>query len=480
VTIGETLAEARRRAGLTVSEVSHQTRIRETIIRGIEQDDYSGCGGDFYARGHIRAVARAVGADPAPLIQEFDETNWVLHGSGATVDATGNVRMDPAPGEPGGAAHRPSVFDPIPPGGGRPGGTHPPGQPHVSPRPGEPYEPAEPGYDGQPGPAPESAARPGRPDTAYWLPSVFDAVDQVPSEPEADRVARRPPPRQSARPAPRSYQAPRRPPPPRPSRDREAGGSWLSSVFDSAPENPGEITEPNGLRPAAPATAERPPKRENRVAIVAVAALAVVGLLAYLLTNVFSSNSPGTPRSGAAPSQSSHPRATSSSPAPTPSRSPTAPVTPAVVTQTLHPASAEAFGPNGAGQGDNTSEAAQAIDHSLSSAWASDWYSTSHFGNLQPGTGLLLNMGRTVRITSAEITLGSTPGADVQLRAGSSPSLTALRTVARASNAGGTVHLRISNPAHAHYLLIWFTGLPPDSTGTYQVKVYNVALKGTR
>jgi len=74
VGIGDTLAEARRQAGLTVSQVSQRTCIRETIIRGIERGDYSACGGDFYARGHIRSIARAVGADPEPLIREYDAT----------------------------------------------------------------------------------------------------------------------------------------------------------------------------------------------------------------------------------------------------------------------------------------------------------------------------------------------------------------------------------------------------------------------
>ena len=74
MTIGETLAKARRSAGLTVTQVSERTRVRETIIRGIEQDDYTACGGDFYARGHIRSIARVVGADPVPLIAEYDAT----------------------------------------------------------------------------------------------------------------------------------------------------------------------------------------------------------------------------------------------------------------------------------------------------------------------------------------------------------------------------------------------------------------------
>jgi cytoskeletal protein RodZ len=74
MSIGEALAEARRQAGLSINQVSQRTRIREPIIRGIERDDYSACGGDFYARGHIRSIARAVGADPEPLIREYDAT----------------------------------------------------------------------------------------------------------------------------------------------------------------------------------------------------------------------------------------------------------------------------------------------------------------------------------------------------------------------------------------------------------------------
>ena len=73
MSIGESLAEARRQAGLTVTQVSQQTRIRESIIRAIEQGDFSSCGGDFYARGHIRSIAGVISTDPAPLIREYDE-----------------------------------------------------------------------------------------------------------------------------------------------------------------------------------------------------------------------------------------------------------------------------------------------------------------------------------------------------------------------------------------------------------------------
>lgn len=74
MSIGNALAEGRRQAGLTITEVSRRTCIRETIIRGIERGDYSACGGDFYARGHVRSIARAVDVDPEPLIREYDAT----------------------------------------------------------------------------------------------------------------------------------------------------------------------------------------------------------------------------------------------------------------------------------------------------------------------------------------------------------------------------------------------------------------------
>lgn len=73
--IGETLARARESAGLSVAEVSRRTRVRETIILGIERDDFQPCGGDFYARGHIRSIARVLRIDPEPLIRHYDDTH---------------------------------------------------------------------------------------------------------------------------------------------------------------------------------------------------------------------------------------------------------------------------------------------------------------------------------------------------------------------------------------------------------------------
>ena len=83
MSIGDALAQARSEAGLTITQVSQRTCIRETIIRGIERDDFSACGGDFYARGHIRSIARAVGIDAEELVHEYDAT----HGSPQAIRA---------------------------------------------------------------------------------------------------------------------------------------------------------------------------------------------------------------------------------------------------------------------------------------------------------------------------------------------------------------------------------------------------------
>ncbi|HEV2891050.1 MAG TPA: helix-turn-helix domain-containing protein [Frankiaceae bacterium] len=75
MSIGADLAAAREAAGRTIDDVSRATRIRGELLRRIEDDDFSGCGGAVYARGHIRSIATHLGLDPAPFVAEFDRTN---------------------------------------------------------------------------------------------------------------------------------------------------------------------------------------------------------------------------------------------------------------------------------------------------------------------------------------------------------------------------------------------------------------------
>jgi hypothetical protein len=143
---------------------------------------------------------------------------------------------------------------------------------------------------------------------------------------------------------------------------------------------------------------------------------------------------------------------------------------------------AQAFDPYGNGEDENNELAPAAIDQHPSTAWHTFWYTTPLFGNLKPGTGLVVDMGRSVTITSATVLLGSTPGANVQLRIGDSMnSLGDLGVAATADNVSGQVNLRPAAPYRGRYVLIWFTRLPPegDGRGVFQAEIYDVAVHGS-
>ena len=69
--IGAALFDGRMAAGLTAVQVSEITRITPEMLRRLEAGQFEACGGDVYARGHIRAFATAVGLDPEPLLATY-------------------------------------------------------------------------------------------------------------------------------------------------------------------------------------------------------------------------------------------------------------------------------------------------------------------------------------------------------------------------------------------------------------------------
>jgi len=343
VGIGGALGAARSEAGLTVDQVSERTRIRCTIIRAIEQDDYEPCGGDYYVRGHIRAIARVVGTDPVPLIEEYDAARGLPH------------------------------------------------PPHLEPGEGDPARTVT-----------VQAAANGRSGTA-------------------------------------------------------------------GATRPAGITAAEAFRPAMPLQINGRRRASGWAVFLSVLAVAVIAVLAYLLASQGPAPAPARSHGGTkAAHHAAHARpATStatSSLAPTPTQLPVA--------------SAEAFGPAGPGQGDYPQGASFAVDGNTGTAWHSDWYAAADL-NGQPGTGLLLDMGSTVTISSVQLMLGPQAGGTVQLRTGDSPSLPSLPVVTQAAIPGGTLTLQGAGPVSARYVLIWFTQLPPNAAGTYEAFVYNVIVSGT-
>jgi hypothetical protein len=71
--IGPKIVHAREMLDMDIDELSQRTRIRPHVLEAIEVDDFGPCGGDFYARGHLTAIARVLGLTLEPLMKEYDE-----------------------------------------------------------------------------------------------------------------------------------------------------------------------------------------------------------------------------------------------------------------------------------------------------------------------------------------------------------------------------------------------------------------------
>lgn len=73
---GEILRHAREQAGLTIDDVAAALKVRASIIEGIETNDFTLCGGAIYAKGHVRQMAKIVGADPETVLEEVNWSEW--------------------------------------------------------------------------------------------------------------------------------------------------------------------------------------------------------------------------------------------------------------------------------------------------------------------------------------------------------------------------------------------------------------------
>ena len=71
LTLGTLIRDAREGAGYSVAKIAEITRIRESVIKDIEANDFTSCGGNAYARGHIRTIAKIIKLNPDILIEKF-------------------------------------------------------------------------------------------------------------------------------------------------------------------------------------------------------------------------------------------------------------------------------------------------------------------------------------------------------------------------------------------------------------------------
>ena len=73
MSLGEFLRGARESAGLSIDELAERTSIRAGLLREIEKNNFVHCGGDTYARGHLRNIAPIISVDAQTLIDLYNK-----------------------------------------------------------------------------------------------------------------------------------------------------------------------------------------------------------------------------------------------------------------------------------------------------------------------------------------------------------------------------------------------------------------------
>ena len=77
MTLGEFLQKAREDAGFSVEELAHLVNLRPGLITSMESNDFLPCGGDTYARGHIRNISQIIGIDAQQLLAMYNTEHSV-------------------------------------------------------------------------------------------------------------------------------------------------------------------------------------------------------------------------------------------------------------------------------------------------------------------------------------------------------------------------------------------------------------------
>ena len=73
MTLGSMITQARKSAAMSIDDLSAATNIRGPLLKEMESDNFSQCGGETYARGHLRNIAVKLGADPQIFLSAFEE-----------------------------------------------------------------------------------------------------------------------------------------------------------------------------------------------------------------------------------------------------------------------------------------------------------------------------------------------------------------------------------------------------------------------
>jgi cytoskeletal protein RodZ len=72
MTTGSELRDRRESAGLSIEQLASLTSIRMGLISEMESNNFKHCGGDTYARGHLKNIAMRLGLEPNHFVEMYN------------------------------------------------------------------------------------------------------------------------------------------------------------------------------------------------------------------------------------------------------------------------------------------------------------------------------------------------------------------------------------------------------------------------
>ena len=96
MSLGSMISKARKDAGLSIDDLSAATNIRGPLLREMEANNFSQCGGDTYARGHIRNIATKLNVDPQIFLTVYEDEQMQIDRSMQELLVENSVMREPS------------------------------------------------------------------------------------------------------------------------------------------------------------------------------------------------------------------------------------------------------------------------------------------------------------------------------------------------------------------------------------------------
>jgi len=95
MSLGSMISKARKDAGLSIDDLSAATNIRGTLLREMEANNFSQCGGETYARGHLRNIAIKLSVDQQIFLTAFEDEQMHVDRTMQDLLVENNVMREP-------------------------------------------------------------------------------------------------------------------------------------------------------------------------------------------------------------------------------------------------------------------------------------------------------------------------------------------------------------------------------------------------